>query len=111
MSINIFDVWFAKLDISNNIKLKLLKKYNASSLFYFNKKELMEILNYQIREQTVNKILDSNYRKKLNKYCEYLENNKISLISYKNENYPNKLRFISDKPAYLFRRRKFVNNW
>ena len=100
---NIYDIWFARVEIANNIKLRLLKNFESNEIWNFSKNELIEL---NLKQSTIEKILDIEYRKKLEKYQMYMEKNKIFLFSYKNEYYPTKLKYISDKPAYIFIRRE-----
>lgn len=104
---NIYDIWFSRVEISNKIKLKLLEEMNSEKLWKVDKKELFYL---KLKDSTIQKILDVKYRKNLEKYEQYLEKNNIFLFSYKDELYPEKLKYISDKPAYIFVRRKFKSS-
>ena len=59
---NFYDVWFSYIDLSNNIKLKLLEKYSTKEIFD---------LSFECNKKIEDKILNS---KKLNleKYFNYL---------------------------------------
>lgn len=101
---NIYDIWFARVEIANSVKLKLLNKFESNEIWNLSKEELLSL---NLKECTIDKILGIEYKKNLEKYQTYLENNKIFLLSYKNELYPQKLKYILDKPAYIFVRRKY----
>lgn len=104
MSINIYDFWFARVEIANNIKLKLLNQFSSEEIWKFSKQELIDL---KLKTNTIDKILNINYKMNLEKYNVYMDKNKIYLFSYKDEYYPYKLKYILDKPAYIFVRRKF----
>ena len=101
---NIYDIWLARVEIANNIKLKLLKKFETNEIWNLSKQELLRL---NLKEVTINKILSIDYKRNLEKYKLYLEKNNIFLLSYKNTLYPKKLKYILDKPAYIFVRRKY----
>ena len=96
---NIYDIWFSRIDISNNIKLKLLEKYKPSKLWELKKTELQEL---SLKEETIKQILDIKYKENLEKYEIYLRKNNIKLLSLENEKYPQKLANIPNKPAYIY---------
>lgn len=96
---NIYDVWFARVEIANSTKLRLLEKFKVEEIWNLTRENLLEL---GIKENTINQILKQEYKEKLDKYCKYLEKNKIELITYKNEDYPYKLKNIMDLPAYIF---------
>lgn len=96
---NIYDIWFSRIDISNDVKLRLLEKFDVTTLWNFTKNELLEL---GLLENTINQILDNNYRKNLEKYASYFAQNGIELITAKQANYPEKLLNISSRPAYIY---------
>ena len=98
---NIYDVWFSRIQISNKIKLKLLQNFEIEEIFSMKRKDFGSILGDEY-EKTIEKILNIDERKKLEKYVEYLEKKKIMMITFKEQSYPNKLNYIDDKPVYLF---------
>lgn len=101
---DIYDIWFSRVEISNSIKLKMFQKFESQQIWNLSKQELMSL---NLKECTTEKILDVNYKKNLEKYETYLRKKEIFLFSYKDELYPEKLKYISDKPAYIFVRRKY----
>lgn len=96
---NIYDIWFSRVDISNSIKLKLLQNFDVFEVFNLKSDELK---NLGLQDITINKILDKTYRENLENYEQYLIKHQIYLISFKSELYPNKLKDIPDMPVYLF---------
>jgi DNA processing protein len=96
---NIYDIWFSRIDISNNIKLKLLENFEVSKIWNFKQKELLEL---GLKDITINQILDKKYKEKLEKYEEYLLKNKIELLKFTDISYPQKLLNISALPAYIY---------
>lgn len=105
--INIYDIWFSNLDISNGVKLKLLEKFESTKNIWKLSEE--ELRKSDFKEKSVEKILDDKYRCKLDKYAEYMEKNRIDLILCNSEKYPKKLNFINDKPAFLYVRGNIEN--
>lgn len=105
--INEYDIWFSNIEISNKEKIKLLEKLKNSQIIWtLTEKELLE---KGIKEQTINKVLEEGYRKKIDKYKNYLERNKIKLICVNSKEYPENLKHIDNKPAYLYVRGKLEN--
>lgn len=101
---NLYDIWFSRVEIRNLIKLKLLNKFKSEEIWNLSKKELLDL---DLKTVTIDKILNINYKINLEKYYKYMKKNKIFLVSFKDELYPEKLKYISDKPAYIFIRRKY----
>ena len=105
--IDLYDIWFSNLDITNGTKLKLLEKFkNTEVVWKLTKSSLLEA---GFKEKTVDKILDEKYRIKLDKYLEYMEKNKIDLVLCNNDKYPTSLKVIEDKPAFLYVRGNIEN--
>lgn len=95
----IYDIWFSRIDICNDIKLKLLEKFDITDIWNFSKSDFFKL---GLKENTIKQILDIKYREKLEKYETYLVKNKISLIKFNDKEYPYKLLNISSKPAYIY---------
>lgn len=96
---NFYDVWFSYIDLSNNIKLKLLEKYSSKEIFNH---------SFEYNKNIEDKILNC---KKLNldKYFNYLEKYNIKVINFKDERYPKLLNSIENKPAFLYIRGNLEN--
>ena len=98
--INLYDIWFSNLEISNSVKLKLLEKLKSVENIW--KVEQKELIEFGFKEKSINKILDNKYKLNLEKYANYMEKNKISLILCNSEKYPSSLKCIDNKPAFLY---------
>lgn len=96
---NFFDIWFSRVEISNRIKLELMEKFEISQIWNLGYTDLEEL---GLKEITIRQILEKTYREKLEQYENYLEKNKIELITLKDKEYPDKLKNIPDMPAYIF---------
>ena len=104
--INAYDVWFSNIDISDKCKIELLNKFSSKEIWNFSEKNFIEI---GILEQNYNRILEVEYKRKLDKYLKYIENKAIKVISFKDKKYPNKLKNISDMPPFLYVRGDLEN--
>lgn len=102
---NFYDVWFSVIDVSNNVKLRLLEKYNTKDIFYLHKSDFLEL---NINEKTINKILES-HKFNLDKYFYYLEKYNIKVVGVKEESYPTCLKNIDNKPSFLYVRGNLEN--
>lgn len=102
---NSYDVWFSVIDVSNNVKLRLLEKYNTKDIFYLHKSDFLEL---NINEKTINKILES-HKFNLDKYFYYLEKYNIKVVGVKEESYPTCLKNIDNKPSFLYVRGNLEN--
>lgn len=96
---NFYDIWFSRVEISNRIKLELMEKFEVSQIWNLDYTDLEEL---GLKEITIRQILEKTYREKLEQYENYLEKNKIELITLKDKEYPDKLKNIPDMPAYIF---------
>lgn len=96
---NFYDIWFSRVEISNRIKLELTEKFEVSQIWNLGYTDLEEL---GLKEITIRQILEKTYREKLEQYENYLEKNKIELITLKDKEYPDKLKNIPDMPAYIF---------
>ncbi len=104
--IDIYDVWFSNIDISDKCKIELLNKFSSKEIWDFSEKNFIQI---GILEQYYNRILEVEYRLKLDKYIKYIENKRIELISFKDKKYPNKLKKINNMPPFLYVRGNLEN--
>lgn len=105
--INEYDIWFSNIEISNKEKINLLEEFKTAEKIWKQKEK--ELLEKGIKEQTLNKILEEKYRQNLEKYKKYLEKNEIKLICMNSKEYPESLKHIDNKPAYLYVRGKLEN--
>ena len=95
-------IWFSRLkEIGCVKKKKLLEKYKTPiEISKLNEENLKEcgILD----EKNIKYIFNQEYKQNLEKYEEYMEKNKIDIITIFDEMYPERLRQIYDSPIVLF---------
>lgn len=104
--INEYEVWFSNLKISNGIKKKILNLYKPEDIWKMNEKELE---NLEITVENKKEILSYNNKINLDKYLNYMENNKINLIFFYDDLYPSKLKNIDNSPVFLYVRGNLEN--
>lgn len=102
---NIYDIWFSTIDLSNNTKLKILENFTTKEIYELNDVQLKEI---NFNENTINKILNA-HKYKLDRYFNYLEKYNIKVISFMDKEYPELLKNINSKPAFLYIRGNLEN--
>ena len=95
-------IWLSRIENVGSIKIqKLMERFKTpEGIWNANKRQLVEVEG--IGEKCAFKILEPKYRLNLNKYIEYMEKNKIELISMYDKYYPEKLKEIYDKPIVLY---------
>lgn len=104
---NLYDIWFSNLDISNKSKLKLLEKFENSEIIWnLNKRDLEDL---EFSENCIQKIFDDVKKRNLDKYSSFMEKSKIDLILCNSEKYPNSLKVIENRPAFLYVRGRLEN--
>ena len=99
----LYDLWFASLDIKNYTKLELLNKYETKGIWEL---EFSHLVDCKIDEKEIRQILSSKNLEQAKRDLEYRKQKKIELLSIKDEKYPHKLHQIEDKPAFLYVARK-----
>ena len=104
---NIYDIWFSNIDVSNSVKLRLIEYFKESKKIWEADKKLL--LEYGFKEMSINKILDNNYKVGLEKYANFIEKNNIDLLLCYSNKYPEKLKCIENRPAFLYVRGKLEN--
>ena len=88
--------------------MKELKKYgNIENIWNLDKNELLK--NKFLSKETINNLTNFEYRKNLEKYATYMEKNKIEIINYKDNRYPQKLNYINNKPIVLYMKGNMSN--
>lgn len=100
---NIYNIWFARVEVANSIKAKLYQNFSVEEIFYFTEKDFIK---QGIKPVSIEKFLYKEYKVNLEKYQKYMEQNKIMQIFIDSENYPEKLKIILDSPTYIFAKRK-----
>lgn len=98
----IYWIWISRIKKLGSIKTqKLLEVYGTPKNIWNAKKEKLLKIN-RIGEEISNEILKLEYKRNLNKYVDYMEKNNIKLINIYDDNYPDKLKNIYDKPMVLY---------
>lgn len=101
---NFYDYWILKTNVSSNIKIKLIEDFKTSEEVY---KELIENgnLNY-INLNEYDRFVKTYKQLKddfdLHKYSNILDKYNIKFVKYGDDNYPNKLKDIDNKPFSIF---------
>ncbi|MDR0978344.1 MAG: DNA-processing protein DprA [Lachnospiraceae bacterium] len=95
-----FWVWLSKIDGIGPIKtIELLKKFEISKLWDISKEEL---ICEGISPSTAEKIVNEQYKFKLDNYLKYMKDNNIKIVPIVSKKYPNKLKQIYDPPMVLY---------
>ena len=100
---NIYDIWFARVEVANSIKQKLYSKFSTREIYSLEREDLLQ---FGLKEISVNKFLENRYKNNLEEYKEYMDKNNIYQIFYDDEKYPEKLKNISNYPTYIFVKRQ-----
>lgn len=95
-------IWLSRLEnVSTSSKNKLIEKYKTPiNIFNLTKQQLRR--ENIITENEIKSVLNLKYKENLEQYQEYMELNKIDIISILEKEYPEKLRNIYDKPVVIF---------
>ncbi|SHJ42567.1 DNA processing protein [Hathewaya proteolytica DSM 3090] len=95
---NIYDIWFSKISMYCEEKLKLIKDYNNSQEIYKNvtKGDLV------LPRNKTDEALYSFDKVELNKECEYLISKDVQIVKYGDDNYPISLKDYKYAPAILY---------
>lgn len=98
----IFWIWFSRLEkITNMQKEKLLIKYKTPSKIWNLKETELQGCKL-LKDEEIKEILDVRFRENLDKYCKYMAQNDIRVITIFDECYPKSLKNIYDKPIILY---------
>lgn len=96
---NRHEIWFIALKISNLSKIKLIEKYNNEENIYNN---IDNIINDKLLYKNFLARLSEKNSIEEEKLEEYLFKNNIKYVTYSSNNYPKKLRNITNPPYVLF---------
>lgn len=96
---NRYELWLISNEISNDCKIKLITKYNNEENIYNNIENIIK--NEEFKNYNLNKFRNKNIDNE-EKLMEKLIKNNIKYVTYSSENYPQKLRDISNPPYVLF---------
>lgn len=105
--IDFYDVWLSNVNISNKKKLKLLKKFRISENVWNLKR--ISLIEQDLNVSDIDLILDDKVRLETSKYVRYLEKYNINIISCNSLEYPTSLKYINNRPAFLYVRGKIKN--
>ena len=95
-------IWFSKIKKLTCVqKEKLLNKYGTiENIWNLDVKKLKN--ETMLSDEEINAIVDKTAREKLEQYEYYMEKNNIKMINIMDDEYPEKLKNIYDKPIVLF---------
>ena len=96
---NIYELWFISVDITNESKIILIEKYTDEQNIYNN---MDNIISNNIITKRESIKLESHNINEGYKLEEYLLKTEIRYVVYSKKEYPNKLRNIPDPPYVLF---------
>jgi DNA processing protein len=105
-------IWLSRIDnISSLVLLNLIKRYKTPNELWNKTKE--QLILDGINKNVIEKIINLQYRKNLDKYIEYMNKNKIEIITYFDNEYPYRLKEIYDPPIVLFLKgnKNILNNY
>ena len=102
-----YEVWLSNINISNKRKIELLKKFRtAKKIWNLDKKSLEKL---DLKESEINNILENEEKRNLEKYVNYMVKHNILLVSCFSEKYPDSLKFIDNRPVFLYIRGNIEN--
>ena len=92
------------------MKFRLLKEFGGIENLY--NCSLDDLVYLNLNDNLISKILNVKLRLETKKDLEYMNKNNIDIIEYGSEFYPEKLKFINDKPVSIFIRgnKNILNN-
>lgn len=95
-----YKIWFSKIEIENNIKLKILKDFGTCKKVWNTKKE--GLLEKFYKPELVVKVFDDKYKKGLINEANYIQENKIRLINFYEDDFPKSLLNIYNCPTQIY---------
>lgn len=93
-------IWLSKIEIKNKIKLELIRKFKSLKNIW--NANLDDFIYFNFPDLVIDKIMDLEKRKGLDKELDFLIKNNINIISFKNKLYPGKLLEIYDFPLAIY---------
>lgn len=95
-------IWLSLIpNLGSKKKEILLKEYkNPEAIYELKEKELSNIKG--IGEKTIKNILNTNIKSSVEKHIEYMQKNRIGIISFNDSEYPAVLKGIYDPPISLY---------
>ena len=111
---NIYNTWFSTVRLSNKMKYALLEKYNAEELWNMDEERLQKVFeqienNFEKNQKQIAEVMNIAKKNKMEEYYKHMDQYGITLICYKDNDYPSILRNIEDFPIYLYVRGEIKN--
>ncbi len=100
---DIYDLWFCSVNLSNRIKLSLIKNFNSlEEIWYYSNYEGKNI-DIKMEHEKIKYYLKKAWNKRsLEDLLKVIKDKGIDSINFYNNKYPNKLKNQIDAPAVLF---------
>ncbi|WP_446899499.1 DNA-processing protein DprA [Clostridium sp. LBM24168] len=103
---NIYDIWFSSVAISNRLKLNILKKFDSIEEVWINiihDNTIMDLCENKYENMKIITALKSAWnRDKLELEAENCYKKGINSINFNDACYPSRLKYYEDSPAVLF---------
>lgn len=98
----IYWIWISRMNyVYYEVLESLLNKYHSLSNIW--NLDIEELHNCNcLEEKIIKELLNTEYRKNLKRYLEYMEKYGISMVTCYDSDYPKKLRNIQNRPIVLF---------
>ncbi len=94
-------VWLSKIDITNEEKFELIKKFDGIKNLY--NSSLDDLIYFGVKENTIRKILNRKIKDEALYDFEYMKKFGIDIIGFENEKiYPKKFNNLKDKPVSFY---------
>ncbi|MBR1540321.1 MAG: DNA-processing protein DprA [Clostridia bacterium] len=93
-------VWLSNLDISNRNKFQLMQKLGGIKELY--QASLDDLMGAGIKDEIAYKVLSRDAKEKAERDLEYMDKNKIELINFEHQAYPEKFQKLRDKPVCFY---------
>lgn len=95
-------VWLSRINKLGCNKIKRLLEIcgTPKKIWYMRREQLLKIKG--IGNATANEILKGEYRENLKQYIEYMNKYQIGVITIKDQEYPEQLKFLYDAPIILY---------
>ncbi len=105
-------IWLSRIEELLPIqKLKLVEKINNPKVLW--EMDKFSLISNGIEEKIADKIINNKYRNNLEKYQKYMLDNNIECVTIFDDEYPQKLKEIYDKPIMLYVKgnKNILNNY
>ena len=94
-------IWLSRIEgLNPKLLNELLQKYGAPKILWNKTKE--QLIDDGVKEKYACEITNACYRKNLDKYLKYMNENNIDIITINDKEYPDKLKVIYDPPVVLY---------